>query len=192
MSTYTVNTSWIESPGILLTQSKLKEYIPKSDMSYVEKINAITRFVIYASVLLTILRRDLNMLLIPIFCMAVIYFLIKWGSDVPELSESFKNTAGENRQLPTTNNPFMNVLPGDKPTRLSASENSACTRKKIEENFDFNLYKNTNDVFGSENSNRQFYTMPNTSTPNKQTEFANWLYKSPNTCKEQTSLCSGH
>jgi hypothetical protein len=188
---YPVNTSWIESPGILFTQSKLKEYIPKKDMSYVEKINAITRFVIYASIILTILRRDLNMMLIPIFCMAVIYFLLKWGSEIPELSESFKNVS-EEMQLPTINNPFMNVLPGDKTTRLKASESTGCIKKKVEENFDFNLYKNTNDVFGSENSNRQFYTMPNTSTPNKQMDFAKWLYGGPETCKENTSSCTGH
>ncbi len=30
---------------------------------------------------------------------------------------------------------------------------------------------------------RQYYTMPNTSVPNNQTEFANWLYGSETNCK---------
>ena len=175
---YPPNTSWIDSPGILLTQSKLKEYIPRNDMSYVEKINAITRLVIYSSVLLTILRRDLNMLLIPIFTMAVIYFLIKWGKDIPEIAENFNVVPKQTeRYQPTINNPFMNILPGEvSEMRPEASTHTPLIKDKMEEKFNFNLYENTNDVFGSENSRRQFYTMPNTSNPNKQTEFAKWLY----------------
>ena len=29
-----------------------------------------------------------------------------------------------------------------------------------------------------------FYTTPNTTIPNNQGDFANWLYKTPKTCKE--------
>jgi hypothetical protein len=189
---YPVNSSWIKTPGILFTQSKLREFFPSNDMSYVEKINAITRFVIYASILLCVVRKDVNMLLIPVFCMTVIYFLIKWGETLPELSEHFNNgKRTTERQTPTINNPFMNVIPGDKSDRKEAISDTICAQKDINEKFDFNLYKNTNDVFGTENSNRQFYTMPNTANPNKQTEFATWLYGQPERCKEDTSRC-GH
>ena len=40
------------------------------------------------------------------------------------------------------------------------------------------------DIFGKNNSQRQFYTMPVTTIPNNQTQFANWLYKTEPTCKE--------
>jgi len=40
------------------------------------------------------------------------------------------------------------------------------------------------------NSQRQFYTMPWTSSiPDPKGEFKNWLYKSPKTCKENSDFC---
>ena len=39
------------------------------------------------------------------------------------------------------------------------------------------------------NSQRQFYTMPNTTIPNAQDDFAKWLYANPKTCKEDQEFC---
>ena len=52
-----------------------------------------------------------------------------------------------------------------------------------------NLFKDVNDVFGKMNSQRQFYTMPNTKIPNAQDDFAKWLYANPKTCKEDQEFC---
>ena len=46
-----------------------------------------------------------------------------------------------------------------------------------------------NDVFGKMNSQRQFYTMPSTTIPNAQDDFAKWLYLNPKTCKEDQDFC---
>ena len=48
--------------------------------------------------------------------------------------------------------------------------------------------QDVDDLFGRYNSQRQFYTMPSTTVPNDQKSFAEWLYKTPETCKEN-SLC---
>ena len=68
----------------------------------------------------------------------------------------------------------MNVLPTDNRDRKEA-----CTTNDMKENinnkFEFNLYKNIGDVFGNENSQRQFYTMPSTTIPNNRKDFADWL-----------------
>ena len=48
----------------------------------------------------------------------------------------------------------------------------------------FNLYKDVSDIFSKNNSQRQFYTTPVTTIPNDQGSFADWLYKTPPTCKE--------
>ncbi len=39
------------------------------------------------------------------------------------------------------------------------------------------------------NSQRQFFTMPWTTIPNAQNEFAKWLYLNPKTCKEDQDYC---
>ena len=55
---------------------------------------------------------------------------------------------------------------------------------KIKESLDHNLYRDEGDIFDNYHSQRSFYTMPVTTIPNKQTEFAEWLYKMPKTCKD--------
>ena len=92
---------------------------------------------------------------------------------------------------PTYDNPFMN------PTLLDINNNSdreAYSKKsfidneeiknEIEDKFSYNLYQDASDVFGKTNSQRQFYTTPVTTIPNKQDDFAQWLYGKPQTCKE--------
>jgi len=75
----------------------------------------------------------------------------------------------------------------DRPPACSSSNPDV--KKKIDEYFDNNLYKDVNDVFGKMNSQRQFYTMPWTTIPNAQDEFAKWLYLNPKTCKEDQDFC---
>lgn len=42
----------------------------------------------------------------------------------------------------------------------------------------------TQDDYIFDTSSRQFYTMPNTTVPNDQSSFSNWLYGTENICKE--------
>ena len=56
--------------------------------------------------------------------------------------------------------------------------------KLINNKFNYNLYRDMSDIFGRNNSQRQFYTTPVTTIPNKQMKFARWLYNTPPTCKE--------
>jgi len=62
-------------------------------------------------------------------------------------------------------------------------------KDEISINFNKDLYMNIDDVWEKKNSQRQFYTIPSTSVPNNQTAFANWLYNSPKTCKEDQEGC---
>lgn len=103
------------------------------------------------------------------------------------------DNVNENCVKPTLDNPFMNVSYVDlleNPKREEACDISNPEIKKdIENKFMNNLYRDVNDLFGKNNSQRQFYTMPSTTTPNKQDEFARWLYLSPKTCKEDQDYC---
>ena len=65
------------------------------------------------------------------------------------------------------------------PTHDNISINSL-----VEDKFNSTLFQDPSDIFNKNNSQRQFYTMPNTSAYNKQDEFAKWCYGLPKTCKE--------
>jgi len=111
--------------------------------------------------------------------------------------ESFQT---ESCTKPTLDNPFMNVtmkdyLNEDPKTNAIVDRPKACdisdetVKKSIDDMFNNNLFKDVNDVFGKMNSQRQFYTMPNTQIPNAQDDFAKWLYMNPKTCKEDQNFC---
>jgi len=115
------------------------------------------------------------------------------GEKLGEQNKNGKCTA------PTLDNPFMNVTmkdymnfdtDGSIVDRPPACDSSDPTVKnEIETNFNNNLFKNTNDVFGKSSSQRQFFTMPYTQIPNDRESFQNWLYLSPATCKENSDNC---
>ena len=62
-------------------------------------------------------------------------------------------------------------------------------KKEIDTQFNYNNFRDVDDLFVRGNSQRQFYTMPSTTIPNDQDGFAKWLYKLPETCKENQTNC---
>lgn len=114
--------------------------------------------------------------------------------------ESLENVDKPVCTRPTLDNPFMNVtmkdyLNVDEKTQTIVDRPAACdttdenVKRSMDEMFNHNLFKDVNDVFGKMNSQRQFYTMPNTTIPNAQDDFAKWLYANPKTCKEDQEFC---
>ena len=95
----------------------------------------------------------------------------------------------EECKKPTKDNPMMNVNIGDHPQNPPACNYTSEIKENINNKFNHNLYQDVDDQFEKFNSQRQFYTTPNTSVPNDQTKFAEWLYKPAHkTCKE-SGLC---
>lgn len=92
---------------------------------------------------------------------------------------------------PTKDNPFMNPPISDFNTDAPAACNAddENIKNSINKEFKRDLYMDVDDIFEKMNSQRQFYTIPNTSIPNQQTEFAQWLYRVPQTCKEDQEQC---
>lgn len=107
---------------------------------------------------------------------------------VDEIMQFQKNTS----KRPSINNPFMNpdittFNNGDPP--VAANSNDDEIKEEMNINFNHDLFRDVDEVFEKKNSQRQFYTIPNTMVPNNQTEFAKWLYLVPSTCKEDTTNC---
>lgn len=92
---------------------------------------------------------------------------------------------------PTKDNPFMNPPISDfnKDVPSACNSDDKDISDKIVKSFNSDLYMDIDDVFDKQNSQRQFYTVPNTGIPNNQIEFAKWLYLSPVTCKEDQEQC---
>lgn len=100
--------------------------------------------------------------------------------------EDFQNVLNiKTCSKPTSNNPFMNALVYDSRTKEhSCDPINATNQKQIEAEYNKYCIKDISDIFNHNSGRRQFYTMPSTTYPNNQEGLANWLYKTPPTCKE--------
>lgn len=98
---------------------------------------------------------------------------------------------------PTENNPFMNVMPIDYDATpiykdypryenaIDPSKKQLEIRDSVETNFENKLWQNEESrLFERLNSQRQFISQPVGSVPNKQDEFAAWLYGNQYVCKQ--------
>ena len=90
---------------------------------------------------------------------------------------------------PTARNLFMNVLLDEikyNPGRPQAAPvDNPTVKQTMDDYFRVQWFSDPTDVFGKNQSQRQFVTQPSTTVPNDQGAFADWLYKIPGkTCKE--------
>lgn len=105
--------------------------------------------------------------------------------------EYVRNTKQTCRK-PTIDNPFMNqssIEYGDTYVPAACNADDEDIKENIKTSFNENLYMDIDAVWEKENSQRQFYTIPNTSTPNQQIEFAKWCFNMGDTCKENQMKC---
>lgn len=90
---------------------------------------------------------------------------------------------------PTSRNLFMNVLLDEikyNPGRPEAAPvDNPTVKQTMDDYFRVQWFSDPTDVFGKNQSQRQFVTQPSTTVPNDQGSFADWLYRIPGkTCKE--------
>lgn len=95
-----------------------------------------------------------------------------------EMLQYEKNTC----RAPTDANPFMNpdITEFNKPSMPAACNvDDQDIKDDMRIGFNHELFRDVDELWERANSQRQFYTMPNTSIPNQQVEFAKWLYNIP-------------
>ena len=204
---------WIYDPYLLFDKNKLFDLWPTETMSREEKLNAISKFVIYTTIIGVFLFRSIKLLFTGIITLVVLVFLhfilnnksknLDEGFSDINLYQKFKH----NYTNPDIKNPIMNVLLPEiqnNPQRLQAApsynkaveeEINNSTKELIKQNFndqsvDEKLFNDLGDKFQFEQSMRQFYTTANTRVPNNQKDFAQFCYGNMASCKDgETEQC---
>lgn len=171
-------------------------------MSLTEKHHAIIRFVTYLSLLLCWYYFSA----VPLVLIAVILLLssysyrwshertvkrVHWKDDIPT-DDGMLPAHDSGCTRPTSQNPYMNVTMADRMDGMPRS--GACQHPAVNQEIqrierDEIGYRDTHDLFDRSASQRSFYTMPNTSYPDDQQSFLQYLYPMPPTCKEQPERC---
>ena len=195
---------WINDYKILFKKDNLSKFVPTINMTNIEKLNSIMRLGIYLGISLFLFTGNSEYLLIILLVGLLTYFIYKYQKDNMELFFNSYNNSNfnkiqkslmvrESEVKPTVDNPFMNIdLIADDKTKEAAppSWNDEDLKEKIEDKYNYDLYRDVGDLYGKSNSQRQFYTMPSTTIPNNQTSFAKWCYSSGPTCKETSIYCA--
>jgi hypothetical protein len=177
---YMEDPFWYDDITILLNRTRLLDFVPTSSMSATEKLNAITRAAVYVGILLTLVYNSSSPIYIPLIVGAIVYII---HSNYPQ--DLVQSGSGSGEQLPNKNNPFMNVLLTDHPERPPAADHDLPQiKQQVNQHFSHGLYRDANDIWDKNNSQRQFYTNPSTTVPNDRDSFMKWCWKTPNTCKD--------
>jgi hypothetical protein len=192
---------WIDDLKVLYEKKYLFEIIPKKNFNLNRKLNSLLRLSIYYSLILYVMNKNINVLYIPVAVGVFTLFIHKNNNknNATELNVKLMNDEIDELdisqlegvcRLPTKNNPFMNPsIYGDKnDIEPCPSYNNKGIQREIESKFNEDLFRDVTDIFGKNNSQRQFYSVPGKTHPNDQENFAKWLYKTPPTCKEGNGL----
>tara|TARA_Y100000817_G_scaffold302657_1_gene283786 strand:- start:835 stop:1509 length:675 start_codon:yes stop_codon:yes gene_type:complete len=190
---------WINDISVLYNGNYLFEIVPNKGFDFNRKLNSLVRLSIYYSVIMFLVNKDTNVFFIPAVVLALSVVLNKNHAktqieestnnlkmDEIKVMDSDMDVISSSCRIPTDENPFMNPLQTtDNPNLKSCSSyNNKGIQRDIDDKFNTDLYRDANDIFGKNNSQRQFYTVPGGSIPNDQEAFTKWLYQTPPTCKE--------
>ena len=185
---------WTKDPAILMRHDQLQVW-PTNDMDSSAKLNAITRLVVLLTVAAFSITFKIKFLVVGVLTLVglVVY---QSATQRPPLREAFTPQELKEHTAPTEKNPLMNVLlpeinanPNRKPALQSYLPEThdlinAKVKARVTKDVDPRIFRGTNDELDLEYSMRNFYTMPSTTVPNKQEDFAEFCYGDMISAKE--------
>jgi len=189
---------WFEDPQQLIRADKVSQFWPTGDQTSEDRINAASRFVIYASTLIYLIRRDPRIFVLGLTVIGVIYVLYR--SKMIKSGVGYTIEGKPKCQVPTMDNPMGNVLMTDytdAPNRLESCYYSSVkpfadsyTTDKIP--MDSGRSRSPLPKYMRNAVDRQFVTNPVSKIPGDQTAFAEWLYGPKNgpMCKSDSRYCN--
>lgn len=178
-----------EDLSVLFSFDKLSSFYITSGMTKNEKLNAITRFFTYTTLSTVLYYNDLKYIFILLFVIGIMIALHSGMENFTEISVPTPKT--DEFVKPTIDNPFMNPNVFDDPSTFKATKYSDNTqesndvKKDIYSKFSYNLFKDSTDIFDTNNGFRQFYTVPD--HINNYQEFKQFIHGDTNySAKENT------
>ena len=162
---------WLNEPTILFNKKHITEIWPNPNMSNMEKLNAISRFVIIASLLGYLITLNMGIIFVGIITLAVIAILYHVQSNKiiadekakelpPKIKESFTNAILYNEvkddyTSPKENNPMMNVLLPEISYNPTRNEAAPAFNSEVEKNINNSTKDYVVDSSFSDESTKQ-------------------------------------
>lgn len=181
---------WYKDIWGFMRHHQLGLFFPSLEMTLAEQLNCAMRFAIYFAVVLLVVRGSINALYIVIAAALMTFLIFESETRTKQSKDELFETlniadtgAHKHAYKPTRDNPFMNIMVTDYtsfPNRPAAGAwVDPGVKGQVRRNFEDGLTRGTDDMFNKMASDRQYYTMPSTTIPNNQGDFARWLYHNP-------------
>ena len=171
-------TSWFEDPKQLVRVDKVHEFWPSKTQSSADRVNATARFIIYATCIIYLIRRDPRIFVLGATALGVLYIMEKSNmvkDGVIRPTNVHKNV-DKTCSMPTKDNPMGNVLMSDYADRPDRPQ--SCHYPTVKTSV--NRFLTGDVLYGPARSrssmpeyqrnalSRQFVSMPDTSIGDKQ------------------------
>ena len=189
--------AWFDDPKQLIKADRVLQFWPTNKQSPEERVNAASRFVIYATCFLYLIRRDIRVFVLGATVLGVLYVMYK----AKMIKETYGRPVfgGESCQMPSIDNPMANVLLTDftdNPNRPPACDYSSVrpiVRSFVDDRIPYDAGRSRSPLpmYQKNASARQFVSGPVTSIPGDQMAFAQWCYgdKNRSMCRSDTGVC---
>ena len=200
---------WLNNPNILFKTGEISNIWPSDEMTFEEKLNAMTRLVILLTGIGFLITKKTKVALsglVTLGAIILLYLIKKNKANAKEgyTSRDVYNIMQSEFTKPTTTNPAMNILLteiNDNPHRYEAMPSAnplveddinTKTKQFVSDNFndekiDERLFNDLGDNFTFDQSMRAWHPMPNTTIPNDQKAFTDYCYGDMIACRDETN-----
>lgn len=204
---------WSENPNVILHKDHIMEFFPTEDMSFNQKLNAVSRIVLLLTIVTFAYTQNTHIFLVGAVSIFFIYMLHQYRKTdskeefvvspvVNDLVDMSKSNGVDVFQAPSATNPLGNVLvtdylynPKRKPAPPAYNESVSANivakaKQMVIDNNPNNpdiaekLFKDLGDQYMFEQSMQPFYSTASTTIPNDQESFSEFCYGGMISCKE--------
>ena len=184
---------WLDNLNILT----IPLLIPDINMTFEDKLNAIIRGLLFLGIIFTLVFNDSKYILFVLIIMIISIIIYNYQYEKNKLIDKYLNENNleiiNNKKCvkPTQSNPFMtpNVLNENNNMFSACSIENSKISKNMDDYFNQNVFRETDDLYNKSLLPRQFYTVPSTTIPNEREKLGDWLYNKGPSCKENGLKC---
>ena len=189
-------SNWFDDPQQLFRADKVFEFWPTNKQDISERVNAATRFIIYATCIIYIIRRDARIFVLGGMVIGILYVMFKSGM-IKKSSGRPVNRPLDSCQEPTEDNPMANFSYPSDPQKSPACYSptvSPMLKEYVDDRFPYDAGRSRSPMpdIQRKAASRQFVSQSsNFRDGGEQTAFAEWCYgpKFQPMCKSDGGIC---